>query len=92
MEKTTLAQELKSRQFDKYDEMSKAGHIGKLTKNEWADILYNLPDDQIIESYTVCSGCQSYFVDPNKIPLLIKKSKDAEDFLNNIDINRIHGC
>ncbi len=71
MDKHQLAQELRQRQYDK----------GLVPRR----LIDSLSDDDIIDSYITCSGCQEKQVDSQKLETAIDLAQNANQFLHLYD-------
>jgi hypothetical protein len=77
MTKAELADQLRQRQLDAHA----AGKLKKLlVSKDFVNIVRNIPDDDIIHSYSTCSCC-GRFINQIKLNDLIKEAVDAFDFL-----------
>ena len=68
MERKELAKQLRDRLLSR-----------RLVKKE---VLKRISDDDVIDSYIKCGGCHEYFFPIEELDMLVRVSKDAEDFLN----------
>lgn len=47
--------------------------------------LWNITDEQVIESYNTCSDCDSKFCSPMELSEIVESATSAQDFLDGID-------
>ena len=77
MKKSELADQLRQRQLDAHA----AGKLKKLlVSKDFKDIVRNIPDDDIVHSYSTCSCC-GRFIGQAKLESLIEQAVDAFNFL-----------
>jgi hypothetical protein len=70
MTETSLAYQLKDRLLRK-----------ELVSQELLDVLC---DEEIIECYCQCPKCREWYVPKDDIQLVVKKAKDADDFIDKV--------
>lgn len=92
MEKKELANELRTRQITRAEELVLAINNmsnKKITKQQFVDLVNCMSDDEIIFSYITCSECGKSMIPPDEdIISLAKNSKNADEWLSKLSCAR----
>jgi hypothetical protein len=88
MEKSKLALELKEIEYQNYDELKNESLVA-CSKSEWFDILYDMSDDKIIDTFNSCHCCGEKMLNPLELAYCIKNSQKAENFIDIINSKRV---
>jgi hypothetical protein len=81
MKKSEYATYLRQRQLKKSTELS--GALG-IPKTLFETMVKKLPDDDIIDSYRICSHCGKEWLSRSEMDSLIQKYDNPERILNEI--------
>ena len=81
MKKSDYTEYLRQIQLERSAELSKKLGISRKTFEKYVRAL---PDDDIIDSYRICSQCGQEWLSKKEMDLLIQKYDDPEKILNEI--------